>query len=74
MKTGFKNKLENKTPSPSSFAFEYKAPHYDQRSGRAVKAGESYGVGHTQPVGSTTHSKGYAVPTGRVKTLNIYED
>lgn len=74
MKTGFKNRLEPKVKENGKRPFSYDAPSYDNRSSRGVNAGDYYGTGVNQPIGSTKVTSSYAVPTGRVKTLNIYEE
>lgn len=55
--------------------YGFHACEYDERSGRGVDAGESYGVGFRNPVGHAGGAKPSAstLPFGRVDTLNIYE-
>lgn len=73
MKTGFKNPIAPKEKKSSDRPWSYKAPDYDQRSSHGVSAGDNYGVGFNQPIGSETITQSYAVPTGKVQTLKIYE-
>lgn len=43
---------------------DYDPPPYDQRSGSFYQAGNDYGVGKAQPVGSEQLSKKEGVPLG----------
>lgn len=70
----FKDKLKIKEKKDGEKPFSFDAPHYDKRSSHYMKAGDNYGVGHRQPVGTESHKNFDAVPMGRHKTLNIYED
>lgn len=73
MKTGFKNPIAAKEKKHGDRPWSYKAPDYDRRSSHGISAGDNYGVGFNQPIGLEKVSQGYAVPTGKVQTLKIYE-
>ena len=80
MKTGFKDPTAVKKQEPKSKPVEgkkspwdFSCPPYDERSSCFVNAGTHYGVGHRQPVGSTSHSSKSVIPTGRVNTLKTDE-
>lgn len=68
MKTGFKDPIAVKEGKKIKSPWNYDQPPYDERSSCYVNAGTNYGVGHNQPVGKFKAGR-YAVPTGRVKTL-----
>ena len=69
MKTGFKNKMEEKDNRKIASPWNFDAPPYDERSSCYVNAGSHYGVGHTQPIGSLKHSNKGGVPIGRHHTM-----
>ena len=60
MKMGFKDALEVKKPKKMKSPWTYDAPHYDQRSGCFIEAGDNHGVGHRTPVGSEKVTKSYS--------------
>ncbi len=80
MKTGFKNPID-KSPKPDfkpkdgkpETIWDYRHPHYDERSSCFVKAGSEYGVGYRNPVGTEKVSDKSAVPYGRIATMRIDE-
>lgn len=81
MKTGFRDPITPKHVKPphkpvdgKNSPWDYRAPQYDQRSSCFVSAGDSYGVGHRQPVGHKGIPKDKVIPTGRVDTLRTYEE
>lgn len=64
------------TPKDGVPPWDFKAPHYDQRSGPYVQAGVNYGVGHKQPVGhkGDPKSRVSTLPYGRdVPTMEVDE-
>lgn len=76
MKTGFKDPLSIKSQKPpyapqeaKNSPWDFRQPHYDERSSCYVKAGTDYGVGHRQPVGHSGACKPYGVPIGRPNTM-----
>jgi hypothetical protein len=78
MKTGFKDALAVKKEDPkpanekgNELAWSYKQPDYDKRSSCFVNAGTHYGVGHTQPVGSSSYKAPSPIPFGRINTMRI---
>jgi hypothetical protein len=73
MKKNFKNNIEEKPGRHIQSPWNYEAPHYDERSSCYVNAGSHYGVGHTQPVGSMTHSMKGAVPVGKNMGMTVDE-
>ena len=73
MKTGFKDRLQVKKKEHGDRPWSFKAPDYDKRTSCFVSAGDDYGVGVNQPVGTEKVSGSYAVPVGRIKTLDLYE-
>lgn len=74
MKTGFDNPLKSKEGKKIKNPWSYECPDYDERSSCFVNAGTYHGVGHKQPVGSEKHDSKKAIPSGRIKTLNLYPD
>jgi hypothetical protein len=80
MKTGFKEPTAPRKQSPKDHPkdgkntpWDFKCPQYDQRSSCFVNAGTHYGVGYNQPIGTSKQTSGYAVPMGRVNTLQVDE-
>jgi hypothetical protein len=73
MKKNFKNKIEVKTAKTMVSPWDFTAPHYDERSSCYVNAGTHHGVGHRQPVGSTTYSTKGAVPVGKGMGMTVDE-
>ena len=73
MKTGFKDPIAPKERKSADRPWSYKAPEYDKRTSHFVSAGDNYGVGFKQPVGSEKISSDYAVPVGRINTMKVYE-
>ncbi len=76
MDTGFETPLHPRK-KPSKNIDTFKIGHinnmdYDYRSSCFIKAGQSYGVGFNQPVGSKTPRKGNAIPKGKVEALSLY--
>lgn len=53
--------------------WDFRAPHYDQRSSNFINAGTHYGVGHRCPVGHKGPAKKEVdtLPCRRVNTLQI---
>lgn len=74
MKTGFKNPIEPKEGKKIKSPWNYDAPQYDERSSCYVNAGTHRGVGHKQPVGKDKARAGGVIPTGRVKTMDLYPE
>lgn len=75
-KSGFKDRLEvkeqreiEKPKDGKNSPWDFRAPCYDQRSSNFINAGTHYGVGRTQPVGTTNQSGKYAVPIGKHHTM-----
>lgn len=70
MDTGFYDPIAPKSKKPAN------ALEYDNRSSRYQSIGTDYGVGHAQPTGHEGNPAATArtLPTGRVNTLNIYEE
>lgn len=82
MKTGFKEpnaikrqKEEYTTREENDRVWNYKAPHYDNRSSCFINAGTKYGIGHRQPVGHKDNPKMRVdtMPFGRVNTMEVDE-
>ena len=74
MKTGFNNPIEPKESKKINSPWNFSCPPYDERSSCYVNSGSHYGVGHKQPVGSSSHSMKGSVPVGRgVNTMKISE-
>lgn len=78
MNTGFKDPIAIKGQKPQdkpkdgkSSPWDFRCPHYDQRSSCYVKAGVNYGVGFKSPVGTKGKTSGYSIPSGRVHTLKV---
>lgn len=71
--THFKDRIAIKEKKDGVKPFSFDAPHYDKRSSHYMKAGDNYGVGHRQPVGSESIKSNDAIPKGRHNTLDIYE-
>lgn len=66
-KTGFKDPIAVKERKTSR---SFVAPTKDgATTGRFMRAGDDYGVGHRVPVGKEKASDAFAVPMGQVKTL-----
>lgn len=65
MKKNFKNNIEERTARTLTSPWDFTCPHYDQRSSCYVNAGAHHGIGHTQPVGTKTHSNKGSVPLGK---------
>lgn len=83
MKSGFKepNAIKNQKPKDKPIEgknspWDFRCPQYDERDSCYVKAGTQYGVGITQPVGSSNAPKQRvdALPFGKVNTMKLYED
>ena len=72
--THFKDRIAIKEKKDGVKPFSFEAPHYDKRSSHYMKAGDNYGVGHKNPVGSLEQSKKDVIPKGRVKTLALYDE
>lgn len=58
MQTGFSDPIKIRKQTPrnqpvdgKNSPWDYRCPHYDERSSCFVNAGTKYGVGHKQPVG-----------------------
>ncbi len=71
-KSGFHDPIAIKKEDPKATPkdgknspWDFRAPDYDERSSCFVNAGTHYGVGHTQPVGSHTHSSAGPIPYGK---------
>lgn len=73
MKTGFKDPIEPREKKSAERPFSYKNPGYDQRTSHFISAGDNYGVGFNQPLGSEKIASDYAVPVGRIKTMKVYD-
>lgn len=69
MKTGFKDHLAVKEGKKVKNPWNFDQPPYDERTSCYVNAGTDYGVGHRQPIGKEKASSQYAIPTGRIKTM-----
>lgn len=76
MKSGFRDALEVKNQKPKNTPvdgknspWDWRAPEYDQRSSCFIQAGNDYGVGHTNPVGTKRQEGRNVVPMGRVDTM-----
>ncbi len=69
MKTGFKDRLEVKEGKKLKSPWNFDKPIYDHRTSSFVNAGNHYGVGVAQPVGTFKHSGKRGVPEGRVNTM-----
>lgn len=71
MKTGFKNPIEEKTRETKKSPWDFRCPHYDERSSCYVNAGSHHGVGHRQPIGHEGNPKVRVdtLPFGRVSTM-----
>ena len=81
-KSGFKDPIEikeqreiNKPQDGKNSPWDFRCPHYDQRSSNFVNAGTHYGVGRNQPIGhpGNPKSKVDVLPQGRVNTMRIDE-
>lgn len=72
VKTGFKNVLEEKEKKTVKNPWNFDQPPYDQRTSCYVNAGTHYGTGKNQPVGTTNQTSKYAIPLGRVNTLETF--
>jgi len=71
MKTGFKNRIEDKTRKSIKSPWNFDCPHYDERSSCYVNAGEHHGVGKNQPVGHKGDTKKEGVPFGKRLGMKI---
>lgn len=62
---------ECKPEDGKGIEWDFRCPHYDQRSSNFVNAGTHYGVGHRQPVGHKGNPKQFVdvLPQGRKNTL-----
>ncbi len=81
MKSGFKDALEVKNQKPKqqpvdgkNSPWDFRNPGYDQRSSCFINAGEDFGVGHTNPVGTERQESRSVVPMGRVDTMKTKVD
>ena len=68
-----KEKPEPKPKDGKNSPWNFTAPEYDERSSCFVNAGNHYGVGHRNPVGSEKHNPKSAVPYGRKPTMEVDE-
>jgi len=47
-----KSRISPKQKKAGNFPFDFKAPSYDNRTSCSISAGDDYGVGYRQPIGS----------------------
>jgi len=81
-KSGFKDPIAvteqreiNKPQDGKNSPWDFRCPHYDQRSSNFINAGTHYGVGRNQPVGHEGNPKVEVpvLPKGRVNTMRVDE-
>ena len=53
MKNPFANPIRPREKTNGTKPWSFKAPSYDQRTSDSIPGGDSYGVGFTNPIGST---------------------
>jgi hypothetical protein len=46
------NRIAPRKKDSGNFPWDFKAPSYDNRSSCSIAAGNDYGIGFTQPIGS----------------------
>lgn len=75
--SGFLDGFKTGTPiyKNKKSPFDFLSMTYDDRKGRSVSTGTTYGVGKAQPVGRVGNPKSSctALPMGRVKTMQVDE-
>lgn len=74
MKTGFKETVKLTESKKMKDPWNFEQPAYDERTSCFINAGTYHGVGKKVPVGKESDSSPYAVPMGKVKTLDLYPD
>jgi hypothetical protein len=60
----FKDRLRPKERKQSKEPWDFKKPTYDQARAGSISAGDSYGLGVTQPVGTDSVSSISPIPKG----------